>query len=358
MDNKLIIKGIINEISRSKACSMNVMEVCGTHTNAISKSGIRSLLPGNITLLSGPGCPVCVTDESHIDAAIQLLDKHNVILATFGDMMRVRGTHGSIADRLNKRKDIAVVYSPLDCLELAKSNSERQVVFFAVGFETTAPSIALTIKLAYENKLYNLSFLTSLKLMPPVLRSILREKQRGIDGIICPGHVAAVMGAGYFRFITEEYKVSAAVCGFEALDIAAGLHFLFKQYSTCTDAAFVNLYKTCVTEGGNKAAGKISEEVFDISNSNWRGIGEIKESALVLNDRYNCFDALRKFDMKLKKTSYSQQCNCRDVLLGNIVPYECKLYGKECTPQKPAGPCMISSEGSCSTYYRYRERGF
>jgi hydrogenase expression/formation protein HypD len=357
MDNKLLIKGIIDEINHSKVCKMRIMEVCGTHTHAISKSGIRSLLPCNITLLSGPGCPVCVTDESHIDAAIQLLNKHNVILATFGDMMRVGGTHGSLWDQLVKRKDIKVVYSPLDCLELAKNNSERQVVFFAVGFETTAPSIALTIKLAYENKLHNLTFLTSLKLMPPVLRSILEENQKRIDGIICPGHVAAVMGAGYFRFISLEYGVSAAVCGFEALDIAAGLHFLFKQYSTGASADFVNLYKTCVTEEGNKTALKILEKIFIISDSSWRGIGEIKESSLVLNDKYSCFDALKKFNLELESNHSNKQCNCKDVLLGNILPFECKLYGKECTPQKPAGPCMVSTEGSCSAYYRYRERG-
>jgi len=357
MDNKLLIKGIINEISLSKVCRIRIMEVCGTHTHAISKSGIRSLLPCNITLISGPGCPVCVTDESHIDAAIELLNNHNVILATFGDMMRVGGTHGSLWDQLDKRKDIEVVYSPLDCLELAGRNSERQVVFFAAGFETTAPSIALTAKLTYENKLYNLSFLTSLKLMPPVLHSILENREKRIDGIICPGHVAAVMGAEYFRFISLEYGVSAAICGFEPLDIAAGLHFLFKQYSTGASAAFVNLYKTCVSEEGNKTAIKILEEVFSVSGSSWRGIGEVKDSALILNDKYSCLDAHKKFNLELRSNHSNIQCNCKDVLLGNILPFECKLFGKECTPQKPSGPCMVSTEGSCSAYYRYRERG-
>lgn len=356
MDKKQIIKGVINEISCKGEYNLRIMEVCGTHTHAISKSGIRSMLPQNITLLSGPGCPVCVTDESYIDAAIELLNNHDVILATFGDMMRVRGTHESISEQLNKRRNIVVVYSPLDCLELARNNSGKQVVFLAVGFETTAPSIALVLKLAYENKLHNLTFLTSLKLMPPVLHSILREKQKEIHGIICPGHVATVMGAEYFKFITYEYGVSAAVCGFEALDIGAGLHFLFKQHSTDT-AAFANLYKTCVTEEGNKSAQRMLDEVFDIGDSNWRGISEIENSALIICEKYFYLDALRKFNIKLKNTSASQLCNCRDLLLGNILPYECKLYGKECTPQKPAGPCMISSEGACSAYYRYRERG-
>lgn len=355
MDNSIKVKGIINKINKSGTKKLRIMEVCGTHTQAVSKSGIRSMLPLNITLLSGPGCPVCVTEESYIDTAIEMLNNHDVILATFGDMMRVKGTVECISDQLDKRKSIVLVYSPLDCLELARKNPGKQVVFFAVGFETTAPSIALTVKLACEYKLHNLTFLTSLKLMPPVLHSILREKQIGIHGIICPGHVAAVMGAGYFRFITREYGISAAVCGFEALDIAAGLHFLFTQCSNGTEAAFANLYKTCVTEEGNNATNKMIREVFDIGDANWRGIGEIKESALVLCDKYSNFDALKLFDIKQNFSPAKHQCNCRDVLLGNILPYECKLFGKTCTPQKPAGPCMISAEGSCSAYYRYGE---
>lgn len=355
MDNSRIIKDIINSISSCETKNLRIMEVCGTHTQSVTKSGIRSILPSNIMLLSGPGCPVCVTDESHIDAAIEMLNDHDVILATFGDMIQVKGTYESITDQLHKRKNIVVVYSPLDCLELARKNSERQVVFFAVGFETTSPSIALTVRLAYESKLHNLTFLTSLKLIPPVLHSILRENQKGIHGIICPGHVAAVMGADYFRFITREYGISAAVCGFEALDIMVSLNFLLKQYSVGAEAGFANLYKTCVSEEGNAAAKKIMLEVFDIENVNWRGIGEINKSAFVLGEKYSNLDALKRFGIKLKKFSAKQQCNCRDVLLGNIVPYECRLFGKVCTPQKPVGPCMVSTEGSCSTYYRYRE---
>ena len=357
MDNNRLVREIMKDISSYETDRLRIMEVCGTHTQAVSQSGLRSILPKNIALVSGPGCPVCVTAEGHIDAAIEMLDRHNVILATFGDMMRVKGTAKSISDQVKKRKKIVIVYSPLDCLELARRNPKEQVVFFAVGFETTAPSIALTVKLACENKLLNLFFLTSLKLMPPVLHSILREKQKEIHGIICPGHVAAVKGAGYFRFVTREYGIPAAVCGFEALDIALGIHYLSSQYSAGKEATFANLYETCVQEGGNAAANKIVEEVFEVGDASWRGIGYIRGSSLVFSKRYSPFDALERFGMKLNTASPNQQCNCRDVLLGNIVPSECRLFGKECTPLQPAGPCMVSGEGSCSTYFRYMERG-
>jgi hydrogenase expression/formation protein HypD len=355
MNNKEIIKALMNEISHYNIEQLRIMEVCGTHTQAVSQSGIRSMLPPNIALLSGPGCPVCVTDERHIDEAIEMLNEHDVILATFGDMMRVKGTQNCILDQLNKRKNIVVVYSPLDCLELARKNPERQVVFFAVGFETTAPSIALTAKLAQDIRLDNLSFLTSLKLMPPVLHSILSKSQKKIHGIICPGHVAAVMGAEYFRFLTLEYEIPAVICGFEAIGITAGLHFLSKQYIDNSKATFGNLYKSCVSEEGNTLAQNLMQEYFVITNANWRGIGEIEKSALVLAEKYSYLNALKRFNIKQKGHHTNQQCNCREVLLGSILPYECKLFGKICTPQRPSGPCMISAEGSCSTYYRYRE---
>jgi len=351
-----LVKSIINKIQQSCIEKLNIMEVCGTHTHAVSRSGIRSLLPPNIVLLSGPGCPVCVTEEGLIDAAVEILKK-DIILAAFGDMVRVRGSSESISDQLHKRKNIFIVYSPLDCLDLARNNPDKQVVFLAAGFETTAPGIALAVKLAYKENLHNLSFLTSLKLMPPVLHSILREKQKKIHGLICPGHVAAVMGAGYFRFVAGEYGINAAVCGFEPLDIASGLLFLTEKISSGTEAAFANLYESCVREEGNETARKIMMQVFDIADGNWRGIGEIKESSLVLKEKYCCFDALKKFNIRPHKFADNMQCNCSDVILGNIMPYECRLFGKACTPQKPAGPCMISSEGSCSAYYKYWEAG-
>lgn len=357
MDNRRVVNDIINDIRCLGNEKLRIMEVCGTHTQAVSKSGLRSLLPDNIELVSGPGCPVCVTSESFIDAAIEMLNEHNVILATFGDMLRVKGSMSSISEQFNKRKSIAVVYSPLDCLELASKNPGDQIVFLAVGFETTAPGIALTIRLAEENNINNLFFITSLKLMPPVLHSVLQEKQKELHGIICPGHVAAVMGAGYFRFITTEYGIAAAVCGFEALDIALGLHYLLVQTLSGKKPTFANLYVACVQEGGNAEAYKMIQEVFEVGDASWRGIGFIKDSALLLCKKYSRFNALERFGVKLKYDSPNKKCDCRDVLLGNILPSKCRLFGKECTPQKPSGPCMVSGEGSCSTFYRYMERG-
>lgn len=357
MDKNNIARKIIDNINIKGNEKLRIMEICGTHTQAIAQSGIRSLLPGNITLVSGPGCPVCVTAESHIDAAIEALNKHNVILAVFGDMMRVRGTEKSLSEQFGRTKRIIVVYSPLDCIELARKNPGEQVVFFGVGFETTAPGIALAVKLAADNKINNLSFITSLKLMPPVLHSILGEKYKEIHGIICPGHVAAVKGSEYFRFITGKYGVTAAVCGFEPLDIALGLYYISRQYFLIGKPGFANLYGTCVKEEGNAAANDIMQEVFETGDTNWRGIGYIKDSALILQNRYSYFNALERFGLELMESSKKQKCNCRDVLLGNIAPNNCALFGRECTPQKPAGPCMVSVEGSCSAYYRYLESG-
>lgn len=355
MDRNEIVKKIINAISCCNDKELRIMEVCGTHTQAISQTGIRSILPSNITLSSGPGCPVCVTDEGHIDAAIEILNKNNVILATFGDMIRVKGRVESLLDQSHKRKNIAVVYSPLDAIELAKKNPEKEVVFFAVGFETTAPLIALAVKIAFEKELNNIHFLTSLKIMPPILHKILANRNKLIHGIICPGHVAAVMGAEYFKFITQEYGIPAVVCGFEALDIAGGLYYLVEQYKNSDGPTFKNLYRTCVSENGNRAANKLIQEIFKVVDVSWRGIGQVKDSALILNDKYSCFDALKKFNIKLSSVSTKLQCNCSEVLLGNILPNQCGLFRNSCSPQNPIGPCMVSGEGACSIYYRYEE---
>lgn len=331
--------------------NMHIMEVCGTHTMAYSKSGLRSLLSPHVTMLSGPGCPVCVTSESCIDAAIELVNKQDVILASFGDMMRVKGSFESLNDQTDKRKNIVVVYSPLDVINLAEKYKDKQIVFFAVGFETTAPLIALTVKAAQNRGLNNLSFLTSLKLMPPILRRILSESRKNIDGIICPGHVASVKGADYFRFISEEFDIPAVVCGFEALDILAGLYYISHK----NFPKFKNLYKTCVNKEGNALANNIMREVFKNDHAMWRGIGLIQNSALVLKDEHSFFDATKRFNIHIIDKLVRQECNCKDVLLGNILPSECSLFGGICNPNNPKGPCMVSSEGACSIFYRYKE---
>ncbi len=353
MDESKIIRRIMNDMKVFNVGELNFMEVCGTHTYAVSHSGIRKMIPSNITLLSGPGCPVCVTDESQIDAALEMINKHDVILVTFGDMVRVKGTNESLLDQMDKRENIIVTCSPLESLEIARKELDKEVVFFAVGFETTAPLIALAVKGAYENKLNNLSFLICLKLMPPILEKILAVKQKKVDGIICPGHVAAVKGATYFSFISKKYGIPAVISGFEALDIALGLYYLTKQHTSKDPAQFRNLYKLCVNERGNKFSEQLIKEVFDIETSKWRGIGMIEDSALRLADKYSYFDALKRFNIKINKSLVPQKCECKDVLLGNILPHQCNLFRVVCNPEEPKGPCMVSGEGACSIYYRY-----
>lgn len=355
MDPVEIAKRVMNSIGCNCTDDLRFMEICGTHTQAVSQTGIRSMLPSNITLTSGPGCPVCVTDESHIDAAVEILNKYNVILATFGDMIRVKGTVESLLDQSGKGKNIVVVYSPLEVIALAQKHTDRQVVFFAAGFETTIPLIALAVKTACELRLDNLSFLTSLKLMPQILHRILENGRRKMNGIVCPGHVAAVKGADYFRFITRDYGIPAVICGFEVLDIAAGLFYLVQQQKQGSTGGFKNLYKSCVAEKENPVARQLVQEIFEVGNARWRGIGEVRGSAMSLISKYECYDALSKFKITPASPSVKQQCNCSDVLLGNILPDQCNYFGSPCNPQNPKGPCMVSVEGACSIYYRYRE---
>lgn len=355
MDTK-VIKRLIDEINimAKETDEINIMEVCGTHTHAIAKSGIKSLLPSNIKLLSGPGCPVCVSEESFIDNSIEILNNYNVTIATFGDIAKVSGTEGSLLNEKTKGKDVRIIYSPLELIQMAEHNKERQIVFLAVGFETTAPVIALSIKNAYEGKIENLFFLTSLKLMPPILHHIIGQNEHNIDGLICPGHVASVTGSEYFRFISEEYKIPAAVCGFEAEDILICIHCLIKQISL-KKAELYNLYERCVKPHGNIKAKMLIEEVFKVSDGQWRGIGTVNDSSLIINENYKKFDALRSFNLVNKPYKINNSCQCKEILLGKKSPNECSLFDKACNPAKPFGPCMVSSEGACAIAYKYRE---
>lgn len=332
---------------------IRIMEVCGTHTMAVSKSGIRHLLPEEVLLLSGPGCPVCVTPESYIDKAIELLDMEGVMLATFGDMIKVKGTYFSLSDKMAQGSKITVVYSPEDTLAIAANNRDKSIVFLAVGFETTAPLIAATVKMADERGIDNLFFLTALKCMEPAIRFILEDERNKVNGLICPGHVASIKGADYFRFITEELGIPAVVCGFEMLDISAGICLLLEQVMGKRPVEFVNLYRRCVSAGGNTKAQNMINEVFHVADGAWRGIGIIKDSALVLNERYGHLDAARRFGIKAEQTESPASCLCSEILLGLKLPCECSLFGTICTPDHPSGPCMVSSEGSCAAHFRY-----
>lgn len=352
--NNNLVKHLIKEINEMATKEIKIMEVCGTHTQMISKLGIRSVISPNIKLLSGPGCPVCVTDEIYIDKATLMLNKYDVAIASFGDLIRVKGTKSSLSDEKAKGKDVRVIYSPLDLIDMAENNKDKNIIFLGVGFETTAPIIALTIKIAAEKKINNLFFLTSIKLMNPILNHILEQPKNKVEGLICPGHVACIKGADYFRFVSQDYNVAAAICGFEALDIIGGIHYLVKQITQNDKKSFTNLYTRCVKDEGNVKANKLMGEVFQISDGEWRGIGTVKKSSLVINDIYSNMDAEKKFKVKITPIKAITKCECSDILLGYKMPSECSLFNKVCNPTNPYGPCMVSTEGACAIAYRYK----
>ncbi|WP_426349018.1 hydrogenase formation protein HypD [Alloiococcus sp. CFN-8] len=351
--NEKLIENMIRDINNTSLKGTRLMEVCGSHTHAIGKFGIRGLLGSNIELLSGPGCPVCVTDVSIIDTAIEILDRDNVILTTFGDILRVKGSHESLLDQRRGGKAIKILYTPFEALEIAENNREKSIVFLAVGFETTAPVIASAIKLAREKNIANLYFLCSLKLMPPVMHLVLDKAYNNIHGIICPGHVASVMGADYFKFISHEYGIPAVITGFEALDIIRAIHELTLYRKDISLRKFKNLYERSVSSQGNKLAQEVIREVFDVGDTEWRGIGYIPGSSLILKEGYSQLDAVKKYNIKVTSKISDSQCLCKEILIGRKKPVNCNAFGRECTPVHPLGPCMISSEGSCAAYYKY-----
>jgi len=353
--DKSLIRDMIKAINLMATEEIKIMEVCGTHTQMISKLGLRSLLSPKIKLLSGPGCPVCVTEESYIDSSIEMLNKYPITITTFGDLMRVRGSNKSLLEEKGEGKDVRVIYSPLDLIQMAETNPNKNIVFLGVGFETTAPIIALTIKTAYERGIKNLFIHTSIKTMSPILHYILKQPTNEIQGLICPGHVASIKGSDCFKFIVEDYHVPAAVCGFEALDIVGGIYYLVKEITQKEKKSLKNLYRRCVRPKGNLNANGLMEEIFKVSNGVWRGIGRIENSALVINEKYSYFDAQEIFPIEIKVERVITKCECRDILLGNKLPRDCRLFDNLCHPGSPYGPCMVSSEGACAIAYRYRE---
>ena len=355
--NREYKKRIVDDYKEPKDRVIRIMEVCGTHTQAISKSGIRYILPQYVKLLSGPGCPVCVTNEAFIDLAIELLSRDDIILATFGDMLKVKGTYSSLADEKSKDSVVAV-YSPEDALTLARRKKDKTVVFLAVGFETTAPIIAAIIKSVYENGPKNLLFLTAIKRMEPVLRFILNKDSKRIDGLICPGHVASVLGSDSFRFVTDEFNIPAVVSGFRTKDVKGGIYNLLDQIEGRKRTAFSNQYVGCVSSAGNKLAQKYMQEVYKIEDGYWRGIGLVPNSALCIKEKYKMLDAKNVFNLVEKDYNESSSCQCSEIILGIKAPYECKLFGVSCTPETPRGPCMVSSEGACSAHYKYGRVNF
>jgi len=343
----------IAELAQRVSRNVTFMEVCGTHTMAVSRSGLRQLLPANVKLISGPGCPVCVTDTSYLDAAIELARRPDVIVTTFGDLVRVPGSESSLERERAAGAAVRVVYSPADALSLAQENPDKQVVFLGVGFETTAPTVAWTIKKAAQDGVMNFSVLCAHKTMPFAMEALLKDKEVKIDGFICPGHVSVITGAQLYQFIPERYGIPCVVCGFEAVDVMKCIAMLLAQIAEERAAVEIE-YTRSVNQTGNPAAQQLIAEVFEESDAGWRGIGVIRRSGLAIRKEFSRWDAGKS--VTFRESSPHPGCRCGDVLRGVLTPPDCKLFAKACTPTNPLGPCMVSSEGACAAFYRYERK--
>jgi hydrogenase expression/formation protein HypD len=338
---------------------LTFMEVCGTHTMAAARFGIRELLPDTVRLISGPGCPVCVTPVSYVDHALALATCDDVIITTFGDMMRVPGSDADDDDSprtLNAVRaagaDVRVLYSPMAALALARENPAKEVVFLGVGFETTAPGLALTVKRASEKHVRNFSMLLSAKTIPAAMTLLATADDIGLDGFLLPGHVSAIIGTEIYRPFAEQHGLACAVAGFEPLEMLRGIAQLVRQVSE-GKYRVENCYKGVVKQAGNPTAIAVLKEVFETSAASWRGIGEVADSGLRIRDAFKAFDASKKFTVALSEPKEPKGCRCGDVLKGLIRPEMCGLFGAACTPMSPRGACMVSSEGSCAASYNY-----
>jgi hydrogenase expression/formation protein HypD len=354
LNDPAVCQSLIAAIKGEVDGPFRFMEVCGTHTVAIFQSGLRSMLPQEIVHVSGPGCPVCVTHESEVAAFLEAAGRPDVILATFGDLMRVPGPGGrSLKVAQAEGARIKVVYSPFDTLKIARENPGDKVVFLGVGFETTAPTVAATLKVARQEGVANFSVLSFHKLVPPALRALVGDPEIKVEGFLLPGHVSAIIGLDPYRFIASEHGIPAVIGGFEPADILQALLLMIRQKNEGR-AEVVNNYRRIVADRGNPKAMTIMAEVFAPADALWRGIGQIPGSGLKLSDDYAAFDALQVLGIELKESPPLKGCRCGDVLKGIMSPDLCPLFGKACTPAAPVGPCMVSTEGSCAAYYKYK----
>jgi len=327
------------------------MEVCGTHTMSIFKFGLRQILPDDIELLSGPGCPVCVTPNSYLDKAIAIAGEKNVIVTTFGDMLRVPGSRSTLEIQKASGCDIRIVYSTTDALGIAEKNPAKEIVFLGVGFETTTPTVAQSIIMAKKAGIRNYSVLSAHKTMPEALES-LADSGLNVDGFILPGHVSAITGIGPYRSLAGIHHKRCVVAGFEPLDILQSIAILVRQKPPKVEIQ----YKRIASAGGNRRARACIYRVFDKCDSVWRGIGNVADSGLKIKRAYSDFDAEARFRPKVSPPKENRSCRCGDVLKGLISPRECRLFAKACTPEHPVGACMVSGEGACAAYYRYGNR--
>jgi len=347
-----ISRHLIAKIKAAAKRRIRLMEVCGTHTVAIFRSGLRSVLPATISLLSGPGCPVCVTDQREIDAFIELARLDDVIVTTFGDLMRVPGSRSSLQKESAEGHDIRMVYSTFDALKIARNNPAKKVVFLGVGFETTAPTVAAVIQQAAMLKVENFSVISAHKLVPPALETLMSLEEVELDGFILPGHVSVIIGLDAYQPFFDKYHIPCVVAGFEPADILQAVAALVEMIETGRPG-LDNAYPRAVTERGNPKAQKIMQEIFEPADVCWRGMGMIPRSGLKIRAEYARYDAEQQFELQVPEARIPTGCACGDILTGKKSPPDCRLYRKACTPTDPVGPCMVSTEGTCAAYYRY-----
>lgn len=345
-------RGLVERVRRHSTREVRLMEFCGGHTVSIFQHGIRQLLPETVEMLSGPGCPVCVTANSDIDKAIALSHQPDVILTTFGDMLKVPGSYSSLRQAKAEGADVRVVYSVQDALHIAQANPEKSVVFVGIGFETTTPTIAASILEAEQKGVENFFVLSLQKLCPPVMKALLDRGEIRLDGIVCPGHVSAIIGSHPYEFIPRDYSIACVISGFEPLDILLCIAMLVDQIQSGSPRVEI-AYRRGVRPEGNRQALKVMGEVFETCGALWRGIGVVPFSGLKLRKEYGRFDAEHNFKIDPGPAREPQGCLCGDILRGVKTPLDCQLFRQICTPERPIGPCMVSSEGSCAAYYHY-----
>ncbi len=348
-----IARQLVDRIHAVARAPIRIMEVCGTHTMAIFRHGIRSLLPDTIDLLSGPGCPVCVTAQADIDAFVRLARLDDVIITTFGDLMRVPGSGSSLQKESAAGADVRVVYSALDAVQLANRHPHKKVVFLGVGFETTAPTIGAAIAAAAKMALSNFFVYSAHKTVPPALEALMSNPAVQLDGFILPGHVSVIIGTDAYRPFFQRHGLPCAVAGFEPVDILQGIYDLAAMIQNRAPD-LVNAYPRAVTAEGNIQARKLLDTVFETCDAAWRGLGVIAASGLAIRPELAAFDAQVAFDIRSQATPEPKGCACGEILSGIKTPEQCVLFRKKCTPINPVGPCMVSSEGTCAAYYRYR----
>ena len=344
---------VLEEIHRVRLREpVTLMEVCGSHTMAVSRFGLRPLLPEGVRLVSGPGCPVCVTPAGSIDRAIAVSRQPGVIIATFGDLMRVPGSTSSLERERASGADVRVVYSTLDALALARRHRDRDVVFLGVGFETTAPTVAAAVLTADAEALTNFTVLCDHKVMPPPMRSLMQAPDVRVRGFLCPGHVSTIIGSEAYGFLATEFGASCVIAGFEPVDILQAVLLLLRQ-AAAGEARVENAYGRAVTPEGNPTARELMRRAFVPVDAEWRGFGVIPASGLAIAPSWRTHDAAHRFDVEVSPTHDDPACRCAQVLRGAALPPDCSLFGRRCTPADPLGACMVSSEGTCAAYYRY-----